>query len=159
MVSSAYLRLLIFLPAILIPVCDSSTPEFHVASGPITSQQIDRETMETMTDFIFLGSKITVDSVTLFSSCPQSFPASGSFQMSHFFASGSQSIGASASASALPMNIQDLFPLGWTAWISLLSKELSRVFSGITNWKLQFFGIQPSLWSNSHIHIWLLEKP
>ena len=59
MVSSAYLRLLIFLPAILIPVCDPSTPAFHVASGPITSQQIDRETMETVTDFIFLGSKIT----------------------------------------------------------------------------------------------------
>ena len=68
-------------------------------------------------------------SVTCFSSCPQSFPASGSFPMSRLFASGSQSIGASASASALPMNIQAWFPLGWTGLISLLSKGLSRVFS------------------------------
>jgi len=67
-------------------------------------------------------------SVVPFSSCLQSFPASGSFQISHFFASGEQSIGVSASASVLPMNIQDWFPLGWTGWISLQSKGLSRVF-------------------------------
>ena len=98
-------------------------------------------------------------SVITFSSCPQSFPASGSFQMSHFFTSGGQSIGVSASASVLPMNNQDWSPLGWTGWISLQSKGLSRVFSNTTVQKHQFFGAQLSLWSNSHIHIWLLEKP
>ena len=97
-------------------------------------------------------------SVIPFSSCPQSFPASGSFQMSSFFASGGQSIGASASASVLPMNIQDWFPLGWTGWISLQTQGLSRVFSNTTVQKHQFFRAQPSLWSNSHIHTWLLEK-
>ena len=70
-----------------------------------------------------------LSSVVPFSSCPQSFPASGSFQMSQFFASGGQSIGVSASTSVLPMNIQDWFPLGWTGWISLQSKGLSKVFS------------------------------
>ena len=94
-----------------------------------------------------------------FSSCLQSFPASGSFPMSQFFTSGGQNIEVSASASVLPMNIQDWFPLGWTGWISLLSKGLSRVFSNTTVQKHQFFGAQLSLWSNSHIHTWLLEKP
>ena len=83
---------------------------------------------------------------------PQSFPASGSFQMSQFFASGGQSIGISASTSVLPMNTQDWFPLGWTGWISLQSKGLSRVFSNTTVQKHQFFSAQPSLWSSSHIH-------
>ena len=78
-------------------------------------------------------------SVIAFSSCLQSFPASGSFQMSPFFTSGGQSIGVSASASVLPMNIQDWFPLGWTGWISLQSKGLSRVFSNTTVQKHQFF--------------------
>ena len=94
-----------------------------------------------------------------FSSCLQSFPAPGSFPMTGLFASGGQNIGVSASASVLPMNIQDWFPLGLTGWISLQSKELSREFSNTTVWKHQFFRTQPSLWSNSHIHIWLLEKP
>ena len=89
-------------------------------------------------------------SVAPFSSCPQSFPASGSFPMSQFFPSGGQTIGASALASVLPVNIQDWFPLGLTSLISLLSKGLSRVFSSTTIWKHQFFGAQPSLWSNSH---------
>ena len=84
-------------------------------------------------------------SVIPFSSCLQSFPASGSFQMSQFFASGSQSIGASASVSVLPMNIQDWFPLGLTGWISLQSKELSRVFSNTTVQKHQFLSAQLSL--------------
>ena len=92
-----------------------------------------------------------LSSVILFSSWLQSFPASGSFTVSQFFASGGQSIGASASASILPMNIQDWSPLGWTAWISLYSKELSRVFSNTTVQKHQFFGAQLSLWSNSHM--------
>ena len=87
------------------------------------------------------------------------FPASASFQMSQFFISGGQRIGASASASVLPMNIQGWFPLGLTDLISLLSKGLSRVFSNTTVWKHQFFGTQPSLWSNFHIPTWLLEKP
>ena len=89
----------------------------------------------------------------------QSFPASGSFQMSQFFASGGQSIGVSASASVLPMNIQDWFSLGRTGWISLQSKGLPRVFANTTVQKRQFFGVQLSLQSNSHIHTWLLEKP
>ena len=98
-------------------------------------------------------------SVVPFSSCLQSFPASESFPMSQFFASGGQSIGVSASASVLPMKIQDWFPLGWTGWFSLQSKGLSRVFSNTTVQKHQFFSVQLSLWSNSHIHTWLLEKP
>ena len=88
----------------------------------------------------------------------QSFPASGSFPVSLFFESGGQSIGASASASVLPMNIQDWFSLELTGLISLQSKELSRVFSNITVQKHQFFGAQLSLWSHSHIHTWLLLK-
>ena len=90
---------------------------------------------------------------------PASFPASGSFQMSQFFASGGQSIRVSASASILPMNIQDWFPLGSTGWISLLSKRLSRGFSNTTVQKQQFFGAQLSSQSNSHIHTWPQEKP
>ena len=93
------------------------------------------------------------------SSCLQSFPVSGSFPMSQFFASGGQSIGVSASASVLPINIQDWFPSGWTGWISLQSKGLSRVFSNITVQKHQFLCVQLSLCSNFHIHTWLLEKP
>ena len=88
---------------------------------------------------------------------PFSCPASGSFLVSQFFASGGQSI--RASASVLPMNIQGWFPLGWTGLISLLSKGLSRVFSNTTVQKHQFFGAQSSLWLNSHICTWLLEKP
>ena len=84
-------------------------------------------------------------SVVPFSSCLQSFPASGSFQMSQFFASGGQSTGVSASASVLPMNIKDWLPLGWTGWLSLQSKGLSRVFSNTTVQKHQFFGTQLSL--------------
>ena len=98
-------------------------------------------------------------SVIPFSPCLQSFPASRSFQMSQFFASGGQSIGASASASVLPMNIQDWFPLQLTGVIFLQSKELSGVYSNTTVQKHQFFGAQLSLLSNSHIHTWLLEKP
>ena len=98
-------------------------------------------------------------SVVPFSSYLQSFPASGSFPMSQLFASGGQSIGVSASTSVLPMNTQDWFHLGWTGWISLQSRGLSRVFSNTTVQKHQFLCTQLSLQSNSHIHIWLLEKP
>ena len=100
-------------------------------------------------------------SVVPISSCLQSFPASGSFQMSQFFASGSQSIGASASASStvLPVTIQDWFLLGLTGLISLLFKGLSRIFSNTTVQKHQFFSTQLSSWSNSHILTWLLEQP
>ena len=201
-----------------------------MASGPITSWQIDEGTMETVRDFIFLGSKITADgdcsheikrclllgrktmtilssvqfsssvvsdslrphesqharppcpsqtpevntdscpssrwchpaissSVIPFSSCPQTLPASRSFIMSQLFAWGHQSIGVSALASVLPMNTQDWSPLGWTGWISLQSKGLSRVFSNTTAQKHQFFSVQISSQSNSHIHTWPLEKP
>ena len=96
-------------------------------------------------------------SVLPFSSRRQSFPASGSFLISWLFTLGGQSI--VASASVLPMNIQDWFPLALTGWISLWSKGFSRVFSNTTVQKHQFFSAQLSLWFNSHIHTWLLEKP
>ena len=100
------------------PPCPSPTPGAYSNSCPL-----NRWCHQT-----------TSSSVIPFSSCPQSFPASGAFQMSQFFASGSQSIGVSATTSVLPMNIQDWFPLGWAGLISLLSKELSRVFSNTTSW-------------------------
>ena len=93
-----------------------------------------------------------------FSSCLLSFPASGSFSMSQFFASGGQNIGTSALASVLPMSIQERFPLGLTGWTCSQSKELSRVFSNTTVQKHQLFGTQPSFWSNSYIHTQLMEK-
>ena len=85
--------------------------------------------------------------------CPQSLPASESFPTNPLSTSGGQSIGASASASVLPMSVQGRFPLGLTSWISLQSKRLSRVFSSITTQKHQFFSVQPSLWYNSYIHM------
>ena len=125
------------------PPCPSPTPRVHPNSCPL--KQWCHPTISC--------------SVVPFSSCPQSFPASESFQMSQLFASVGQSIGVSASTSVLPMNTQDWFPLGWTGWISLQSKGLSRVFSNTTVQKHQFFGTQLSFLSNSHIHAWLLEKP
>ena len=98
-------------------------------------------------------------SVIPFSSCPQSLPASESFPMSQLFAWGGQSIGVSASASVLPVNTQDWSSLGWTGWISLQSKGLSRVFSSTTVQMHQFYSTQLSSQSNSHIHTWPLEKP
>ena len=89
-------------------------------------------------------------SFTPFSSCPQSFPASGSFPMSWLFTPGGQSI--DASASVFPMNIQDWFPLGWTGWISLQSKGLSRVVPSITVQRHQLFDVQPFLWSLTFIY-------
>ena len=124
------------------PPCPSQTPGVH--PNPCPSSQWCHLTISS--------------SVIPFSSCPPSFPASGSFQMSQLFASGSQSIGISASTSFLPMSTQD-WSLGWTGWISLQSKGLSRVFSKMTIQKHQFFCAQFSLYSNSHIHTWLLEKP
>ena len=98
-------------------------------------------------------------SVILLFSCLQPFPASESFPMSRLFASGGQRIGASPLASVLPMNIQGWFPLGLTALISLQSKRFPRVFYNTIVRKHQFFCTLPSLWSNSPIHTWLLEKP
>ena len=111
------------------PLCPSPTPRVYSNSCPLS-----RRCHPTISS-----------SVVPFSSCPQSFPKSGSFQTSQLFASGSQSIGVSASTSVLPMNIQDWFPLGWTDWISLQSKGLSRVFFNTTVQKHQFFGAQLSL--------------
>ena len=111
------------------PSCPSPTPRVYSNSCPLS-----RWCHPTISP-----------SVIPFSFCPQSFPASGSFPMSQFFTSGGQSIGVSASASVLPMNIQEWFPLGWTDWISLQSKGLSRVFSNITVQKHQFFGTQVSV--------------
>ena len=111
------------------PPCPSPTPEGY--SNPRPSSQWCHPVISF--------------SVMSFSSHLQSFPASGSFLMSQFFISGGQSFGASASASVLPMNIQDWFPLGWTGWVSLQSKGLSRVFSNTTVQKHQFFGAQLSL--------------
>ena len=96
-------------------------------------------------------------SVIPFSSSLQSFPASGSFQMSQFFSSGGQSIGASASASLLPMNIQDWSPLGWTGWISLQSRGLSRVFSNTTVEKHRFFSAHPT-WGRLNVGIGIPER-
>ena len=118
------------------PPCPSPTPGVHWDSRP-SSQWCH----------LAISS-----SVVPFSSCLQSFPASGSFQMGQLFTSGGQGIGVSALASVLPMNTQDWFPLGWTGWVSLLSKGLSRVFSNTTVQKYQFFNAQLSLYSNSHIH-------
>ena len=125
------------------PPCPSPTPGVHSNSRPLSR---------------WCHPAIS-SSVVPFSSCPQSLPASESFPMSQLFPSGGQSIGVSASASVLPMNTQDWSPLGWTGWISLQSKGLSRVFSNITVQKHQFFSAQLSSQSNSHIHTWLLEKP
>ena len=97
-------------------------------------------------------------SVTQFSSCPQSFPALGSFPVSQVFTWGGQGIAVSASTSVLPMNTQDWSPLGWTGWFSLQSKELTRGFCNTTVQTHQFFGTQLSSPSNSHIHTWPLEK-
>ena len=111
-----------------------------------------------ITNSLSLPKPMSIESVMPsipFFSCPESFPASGSFQMSQLFTSGGQRIGVSASAS---MNTQDWSPLGWTGWISLQPKELSRVFFNTTVQKHQFFSIQPSLWSNSNIPKWLLEN-
>ena len=124
------------------PPCPSPTPGVHPNSCP--SSRWCHPTISS--------------SVTPFSRF-QSFPASGSFQMSQFFTSGGQSIRVSTLASVLPMNMQDWSPLGWTGWISLHSKGLSRVFSNTTVQKHQFFGTQPFLLSSSHIHTWPLEKP
>ena len=111
------------------PPCPSSTRRVYSNSCPLS-----RWCHPTMSS-----------SVIPFSSCLQSFPASGSFQTNQLFASGGQSIGVSAPTSVLPMNTQDWFPLGWTGWISLKSKGLSRVFSNTTVQKHQFFGTQLSL--------------
>ena len=105
--------------------------------------------------YLTISSSVT----TPFPFCLQSFPASGSFPMSRLLASGGQSIGASASATILAMNIQGWFPLRLTGLIVLQFKGLLIVFCNTTVWKHLLFGTQPSLWSNSHIHMWLLEKP
>ena len=123
--------------------CPSSTPGAYSNSWPLSR----------------CCHPATSSSVVPFSYCLQSFPESGSFLISQFFASYGQSIGALVSASVLPMNIQDWSPLGWAGWISLQSKGLSRVFSNTTVQKHQFFSAQPSTQSNSHIHTWPLEKP
>ena len=125
------------------PPCPSPTPGVYSNSCPMS--QWCRSTISS--------------SVVPFSSCLQSFLSSGAFQMSQLFTSGGQSIGVSASTSGLLMNIQDWSPLGLTDLISLHSKRLSWVFSNITIQKHQFFSSPLSLWSNSHIHIRLLEKP
>ena len=101
----------------------------------------------------------TISSSVVPVSCLQSFPASGSFAMSWLFPSSGWNIGASASTSVLPMNIRDWFPLGLTGLIFLQSKGLSSIFSNTTVQKHQFFGAQPFLWSNCHIHTWVLAKP
>ena len=135
-------------------LCD---PMNHSTPGlPVRHQLL--EFTETMPIESVMPSAIS-SSVIPFSSCPQSFPASGSFPMSQLFASGGQSIGVSASASGLPLNTQDWSPLGWTGWISSQSKGLLRVFSSTTVQKHQFFSTQLSSQSNSHIHTWPLEKP
>ena len=125
------------------PPCPSLTPEVYSNSCPSS----------------WWCHPAILSSVIPFSSCPQSLQASGSFPMSQLFTGGGQSIGVSASTSVLPMNTQDLSPLGWTGCISLQSKGLSRVFSNTTVQQHQFFSTQLSSQSNPHIHMWPLEKP
>ena len=125
------------------PPCPSPTPEVHPNPYPLS-----RWCHPTISS-----------SFIPFSSCPQSFPASGSFQMSQLFASGGQSTGVSALASFLPKKSRGWSPSEWTGWISLQSKGLSRVFSNTTVQKHQFFGAQPSSQSNSHNHTRPQEKP
>ena len=125
------------------PPCPSPTPGVHSNSRPSSR---------------WCHPAIS-SSVVPFSSCPESLPASESFPMSQLFAWGGQSIGVSASVSVLPMNTQGWSPLGWTGWITLQYKGHSRVFSNTTVQKHQFFGVQLSSQSNSHIHTWPLEKP
>ena len=135
----------------------SATP-WTVAHQACLSFTLSLSLLKLMSTESLMSSTIS-SSVLPFSSCTQSFPTSRSFPMSQLFASGGQSIGAPASASVPPMNIQGWFPLGLIGLISLVAKGLSRVVSSTTIGKYQFFGAQPSLWSNSHIHTWLLEKP
>ena len=143
-------QLLSFVPLFVTP-CTAA----RQASLSITNS---RSLLKLMPTELVMPSNIS-SYVIPFSSCFQSFPASGSFQMSQFFTSGGQSIAVSASApSVLPMNTQGWSPLGLTDLISLQSKGLSRVFMP-TVWKHQFIGVLVSLWSNSHIHACLLEKP
>ena len=119
------------------PPCPSSTPGVYPNSCPLSQW----------------CHPIISSSAVPFSYHLQSFPTSGSFQRSRLFASGGQNLGVSAATSVLPMNTQDWSPLGWTSWISLQSKGLSRGFSNTTVQKHQFFCAQFSVQSNSHIHI------
>ena len=123
------------------PPCPSPTPGVYSNSCPLSQ-----------------WCHPTISSVIPFSSCPQSLPESGSFPMSQLFASGGQSIGVSGLASVLPMKAQNWSPSEWTGWISLQSRGLSRVFCNTTVQKHQFFGALLSLWSESHIHTWLLKN-
>ena len=125
------------------PPCPSPTPGVHSNSSPSS----------------WWCHPAISSSVVPFSSCPQSLPASESFPMSQLFAWSGLSTGVSALASFLPKNAQDWSPLKWTSWISLQSKGLSRIFPNTTVQKHQFFGVQLSSQSNSHIHTWPLEKP
>ena len=126
---------------------------YQVVSGSLRSQGLQHARLPSPTPRAFSNSclssqwchKTISSSVIPFSSCLQPFPASRSFPVSQFFTSGGQNIGVSASASVLPMNIQDCFPLGWTGWITLQSKGLSRVFSNTTVQKHQFLSAQLSL--------------
>ena len=123
--------------------CPSPTPRVHSDSHPSS---------------LWCHPAIS-SSVVPFSFCSQFLPTSESFPVSQLFTRGDQSIGISALASFLPKNTQSWSPLGWTGWISLQSKGLSRVFSNTTVQKHQFFGAQLSSQSNSHIHTWPQEKP
>ena len=139
-------------------MCDSSRPHGLQHTRPACPSPIPRVYSNSCPSTRWCHPTIS-SSVIPFSPHLQSFPASGSFQMSQLFTSGGQSIGVLASSSVLPMNIQDWFPLWLTGWISSQSKGLSRVFSNKIVQKHQFFGALLSLYSNSHIHTWLLEKP
>ena len=158
------------LPQNLTPFCSYSSVQFSsVTQSCLTlCNPMDCSTLglpvhhqlqeSTQTHVHCVRDAIQQSSVVTFSSCLQSFPASGSFQMSQLFALGGQSIGVSASISVPPMNTQD-WSLGWTGWTSLQSKGLSRVFSNTTVQKHQFLSAQLSSQSNSHIHTWTLENP
>ena len=127
--------------------------------GP-PSSTVSRNFLKFMSIWVCDAILINISSSAIpFSFCLQSFPALGSFPISWLFASGGQSIRASTSASVFWINIQGWFHEDWVVWSPCSPRDSSRVFSSTTIQKHQFFGTQPSLWSNSHICTWLLEKP
>ena len=128
---------------------DCSTPGYPITSSQTVLKLMSIRSVMTSNHLILCCPLLLLPSI---------FPSIRVFPVSQFFASGGHSIGTSASASVIQMNIQKWSPLGWTGWISLQSKGLSRVFPNITVQKHIFFSTQFSLWSNFHIHSWLLEQ-
>ena len=157
-----------FIPVSILSFCSSVAKSYPTLCNPMAFSTPGFPLLHQLPELAQIHTHWVSDAIQ--PSCPLSSPSPPAFNFSQlqglfqwvsslhqYF--GGQSIGASASASVLPMNIQGWFPLGLTDLISLQSKGLSRVFSNTTVQRHQFFSAQPCLWSNSHIHTWLLEKP